>query len=158
MTHAITLRWDLWRYRGALPHTLASRLLDAARWGWPVELGTVQYDGEGNARTANAWIGRRDGMTGAVYVNVPVACFDKATRDSMTIHSLSRRPTLRQAQALVGGLVQLLELANGDQLLIHEEGRLIGLPVNVQASHRWPEWGELVGPVVYLTGAARWVD
>lgn len=74
------------------------------------------------------------------------------------IHTPTERPTLAQAQALVGGLVQLLELKGGDQLLVNEEGRCHAMPPNVAATMRWPEWGDLVGPVVYLTGAARWTD
>ncbi len=64
-------------------------------------------------------------------------------------------PTLKKAQELVGGPVQMLTLPNGDQLLVHEEGRYIHT-VNAEASLQWPHWGPLFGPVVHLQGKARW--
>lgn len=76
--------------------------------------------------------------------------------DSTIVTLCARQPTLKEAQAIVGGNVQSLTLPNGDQLLVHEEGRLLGMAINVTATERWPHWGALVGPVIYLTGAARW--
>ena len=66
------------------------------------------------------------------------------------------RPTLAEAQELVaeGGLVQLLELPNGDQLLVDEEGLLKNLPVNFEASELYGH--VLVGDALVLRGAARW--
>lgn len=74
-----------------------------------------------------------------------------------TITELSDKPpTLKEAQAIVGGYVQLLNLEDDSQLLVDEEGRLKGSPLNEAASNRWPEWGALFGNVLLLKGAARW--
>jgi len=66
------------------------------------------------------------------------------------------RPTLKEAQELVagGGLVELLTLPNGDQLLIDEEGLLKDLPVNLEASELYGH--VLVGDAMVLQGVARW--
>jgi hypothetical protein len=70
--------------------------------------------------------------------------------------SAAERPTLQEAQQLVagGGLVQLVTLANGDQLLVDEEGLLKQLPVNFEASEL--AGVALVGDALLLQGGARW--
>jgi hypothetical protein len=45
--------------------------------------------------------------------------------------------SLEQAQALVGGYVELLETADGKQMLVDEDGRMKQLRPNVAASNRW---------------------
>lgn len=75
------------------------------------------------------------------------------------IHRPTKPPTLEEAQAMVGGYVQLVELADGSQLIVNEEGKLRGLPVNVEASKLWPVPGDLiVGDAVHLQGDARWTE
>jgi hypothetical protein len=72
------------------------------------------------------------------------------------------RPTLREAQEFVGGLVELLELPNGEQILCDEEGLLKDKFLNHNAS-RYVEdafdatepW-VLVGNVILLRKEARW--
>lgn len=76
----------------------------------------------------------------------------------MKVHEPTKRPTLAEAQAMVGGYVQLLHISDDEQLLVNEEGRLLNQPVNAEASARWPFWGPLVGDVVHLTGDACWRD
>jgi hypothetical protein len=63
---------------------------------------------------------------------------------------------LQEVQRLVagGGLVQLITLANGDQLLFDEEGRLKGLELNFDASELAGQ--PIVGDALLLQGAARW--
>ncbi len=65
-------------------------------------------------------------------------------------------PTLEEAQAAVGGNVQMLTLENGDQMLMDEDGRLKKLPINVSATKRAKEYGNVVGSVLILVGPARW--
>tara|TARA_R100001460_G_scaffold42951_3_gene79184 strand:+ start:226 stop:474 length:249 start_codon:yes stop_codon:yes gene_type:complete len=69
---------------------------------------------------------------------------------------LDERPTLKQAQQLVagGGLVQLVTLANDDQMLVDEEGLLKNLPPNYEASKL--AGIALVGDALLLQGEARW--
>ena len=46
-------------------------------------------------------------------------------------------PDLKAAQKFVGGMVQGIEFPNGDLLLINEEGKLINLPLNSEATMMW---------------------
>lgn len=63
------------------------------------------------------------------------------------------KPTLEQAQGIVGGLVEMIQ--HGDmQILINEEGRMLELPLNEKASDMFGQ--PLYGPVLILEGDARW--
>ena len=72
------------------------------------------------------------------------------------------RPTLKQAQDFVGGLVEVVYIRAGDieqQMLVNEEGLLKGLPLNFAATVYNAGYGNgqtIVGPVLLLCGAARW--
>ena len=46
-------------------------------------------------------------------------------------------PDLKAAQEFVGGLVQGIQFPNGDYMLMNEEGKLIGLPLNPEATLLW---------------------
>ena len=46
-------------------------------------------------------------------------------------------PDLESAQKFVGGMVQGIEFPNGDYLIINEEGKLMGLPLNPEATTLW---------------------
>ena len=46
-------------------------------------------------------------------------------------------PTLKSAQDFVGGTVECITFPNGDVLIINEEGKLIGLPLNPEATLLW---------------------
>ena len=48
-------------------------------------------------------------------------------------------PNLKEAQKFVGGMVEGITFPNGDYLIINEEGKLIGLPFNEQASKLWKD-------------------
>ena len=48
-------------------------------------------------------------------------------------------PTLKSAQEFVGGRVEGISFPNGDYLIINEEGKLIGLPINEEASQLWKD-------------------
>lgn len=75
------------------------------------------------------------------------------------------RPTLEEAQAFVGGYVELIQLPGGNrQMLVREDGLLIkGLETNPEASHivqnesliMLSQRG-IVGNAMILEGAARW--
>jgi hypothetical protein len=75
-----------------------------------------------------------------------------------------KQPSLEKAQELVGGLVELVTLNNGDQLLVNEEGLLSDLPFNVYATHLATEKSNcflaehgIRGNAVLLKGSARWI-
>ena len=48
-------------------------------------------------------------------------------------------PSLKEAQKFVGGYVEGITFPNGDYLIINEEGKLMGLPLNEQASKLWKD-------------------
>ena len=64
------------------------------------------------------------------------------------------KPSLEKAQKMVGGFVELIELSDGDQMLVNEEGLLKGLDINglatIVANRR------IVGNAIVLTGKAKW--
>ncbi len=71
-----------------------------------------------------------------------------------------KKPTLEEAQAIVGGYVQLLELPGGSQMLIDEDGITKQREVNEEATlmtHRL-YLGSILGDVLILTGDACWRD
>ena len=46
-------------------------------------------------------------------------------------------PTLKSAQEFVGGMVQGIEFPNGDYMIMNEEGKLMQLPLNPEATTLW---------------------
>lgn len=63
------------------------------------------------------------------------------------------RPSLEEAQKAVGGYVEIIPVGDG-QLLVNEEGRIAGLPINPQASEAAGQ--PIVGNALLLKGAAKW--
>ena len=46
-------------------------------------------------------------------------------------------PDLKSAQDFVGGMVECITFPNGDLLIINEEGKLMNLPLNPEATLLW---------------------
>ena len=46
-------------------------------------------------------------------------------------------PTLKEAQKFVGGYVEGIQFPNGDYLIVNEEGKLMNLPLNPEATALW---------------------
>ena len=46
-------------------------------------------------------------------------------------------PQYKEVSKFVGGMVECVTFPNGDLLLINEEGKLMGLPLNPEASALW---------------------
>ena len=46
-------------------------------------------------------------------------------------------PNLKEAQEFVGGMVEGITFPNGDYLIINEEGKILNLPLNVEATKLW---------------------
>jgi hypothetical protein len=61
------------------------------------------------------------------------------TPELKIIEDAKQEPDLKSAQEFVGGYVEGIAMPNGDYLIINEEGKLIGLPVNEQATKLWKE-------------------
>jgi hypothetical protein len=53
------------------------------------------------------------------------------------IDDVKDEPTLKEAQEFVGGIVEGIQFPNGDYMIINEEGKLINLPLNVEATALW---------------------
>ena len=87
------------------------------------------------------------------------------------INNVKDEPDLKAAQDFVGGYVEGIPFPNGDYLIINEEGKLIGLPINEQAIKLWKETFDndnfitgrndfVVGPAILIKKAAlkRWAS
>jgi hypothetical protein len=70
------------------------------------------------------------------------------------IEDVKDEPTLKSAQEFVGGYVEGISFPNGDYLIINEEGKLIGLPINEEASQLWKDTFDNDN---YITGRKDWV-
>ena len=46
-------------------------------------------------------------------------------------------PDYKAVSKFVGGMVECVQLPNGDLLLLNEEGKLMGLPLNPEATTLW---------------------
>ena len=46
-------------------------------------------------------------------------------------------PNLKSAQDFVGGMVQGIQFPNGDYMIMNEEGKLLNLPLNPEATALW---------------------
>ena len=55
------------------------------------------------------------------------------------IDDVKLEPTLKEAQAFVGGYVEGISFPNGDYLIVNEEGKLQNLPFNEEASKLWKD-------------------
>ena len=53
------------------------------------------------------------------------------------IDDVKLEPTLKEAQAFVGGYVEGISMPNGDYLIVNEEGKLKNLPLNEEATKLW---------------------
>ena len=53
------------------------------------------------------------------------------------IDDVKDEPTYEQASEFVGGMVQGIEFPNGDYMIMNEEGKLMQLPLNPEATTLW---------------------
>ncbi len=53
------------------------------------------------------------------------------------IENKKDEPQYKEVSKFVGGMVECVEFPNGDLLLLNEEGKLIGLPLNPEATALW---------------------
>jgi hypothetical protein len=70
-----------------------------------------------------------------------------------SLSTREERPSLEQAQSIIGGWVEMIHV--GDvQVLVDEEGLIKQLPINDKASDMFGR--PLYGPVLVLENEARW--
>lgn len=58
----------------------------------------------------------------------------KANGEISEFRSVGEKPTLEEMQKAVGGLIEIVSLRSSIVLVINEEGKLKGLPVNMPAT------------------------
>ena len=61
----------------------------------------------------------------------------KNTAKLQIIEDSKDEPNLKEAQKFVGGYVEGITFPNGDYLIINEEGKLMQLPLNEEATKLW---------------------
>jgi|TARA_B100000085_G_scaffold88420_1_gene79840 hypothetical protein len=77
------------------------------------------------------------------------------------VEKIEDTPTLKEAQDFVGGMVECVTWPNGDLLIVNEEGKLMGLPLNPEATLLWRMTFDndnyvtgrkdfVVGPAIYI--------
>ena len=77
------------------------------------------------------------------------------------VEKIEDTPTLKEAQDFVGGMVECITWPNGDLLIVNEEGKLMGLPLNPEATLLWRMTFDndnyvtgrkdfVVGPAIYI--------
>ena len=75
-----------------------------------------------------------------------------------TYISTGKAPKLDELQHMVGGLIEVIELSDGRQMVVNEEGLILGLPFNPEASALNAVYGNgqeyLAGNAVVLGGTA----
>ena len=68
---------------------------------------------------------------------------------------LDHRPSLKEAQKIVGGYIELVSVGNGVTLVVDEEGLMKQKPLNKAATDLYNQrspGGLIVGDVIALTG------
>ena len=61
----------------------------------------------------------------------------KSTAKFQIVEDSKHEPDLKAAQKFVGGMVEGITFPNGDYLIINEEGKLMQLPLNPEATTLW---------------------
>ena len=74
------------------------------------------------------------------------------------IDDKKNEPQYKAVSDFVGGMVEAVHFPNGDLLLLNEEGKLMGLPLNEKASKLWSETFDndnyITGRKDYVVGPA----
>ena len=64
---------------------------------------------------------------------------ENKTAEFKIITDKKDEPKYAEVKEFVGGMVEAVHFPNGDLLLLNEEGKLMGLPLNEEASKLWSE-------------------
>ena len=64
---------------------------------------------------------------------------ENKTAEFKIITDKKDEPDYKAVSKFVGGMVEAVTFPNGDLLLLNEEGKLIGLPLNLEATAIWRE-------------------
>ena len=81
-----------------------------------------------------------------------------ATAEFKIITDKKDEPDYKAVSKFVGGMVETVTFPNGDLLLLNEEGKLMGLPLNEKASKLWKDTFDndnyITGRKDYVVGPA----
>lgn len=72
-----------------------------------------------------------------------------------TEHTLNHKPSLKEAQDMVGGYIELVKVGHGQTLVVDEEGKTKNKPVNKRITTIFGTTiygGHMVGDVIVLEG------
>jgi hypothetical protein len=82
----------------------------------------------------------------------------KNTKDKKPrVHFIKEKKTLEQLQKLVGGYIEMYSMDDGRQLIINEDGKMMNLQYNPEATDLLPNnfyHDTVVGDAVVLSGDA----
>ena len=82
------------------------------------------------------------------------------SKPTITIIDQGKEPTLKEMQDIVGGSIEIAYDDGKTQIICHEEGKLLGLPNNDEATRIWADlsgnipFDVLVGNVLILKDEA----
>ena len=94
-------------------------------------------------------------------VKLPQGTLSIDANEFVIIDNVKNEPQYKAVSDFVGGMVEAINFPNGDLLLLNEEGKLMQLPVNKEATKIWREtftadkylWGHddvVVGPAILI--------
>jgi len=78
---------------------------------------------------------------------------ENAEHLTLYLDKKDEKPTLEKCQEFVGGYIEIIFTSDGRQIVVDEEGRLKGKPINVDASEEANR--TIVGDAMILSGDAR---
>ena len=78
---------------------------------------------------------------------------ENAEHLTLYLDKKDEKPTLEKCQEFVGGYIEIIFTSDGRQIVVDEEGRLKGKPVNVDATEEANR--TIVGDAMILSGEAR---
>ena len=70
-------------------------------------------------------------------VKLPQGTLSIDANEFLIIDDKKNEPQYKAVSDFVGGMVEAVSFPNGDLLLLNEEGKLMGLPVNEKATASW---------------------
>ena len=94
-------------------------------------------------------------------VKLPQGTLSIDANEFLIIDNKKNEPQYKAVSDFVGGMVEAVSFPNGDLLLLNEEGKLMGLPLNPEATLLWKMTFDndnyvtgrkdiVVGPALYI--------
>ena len=98
-------------------------------------------------------------------VKLPQGTLSIDANEFLIIDDKKNEPQYKAVSDFVGGMVECVQFPNGDLLLLNEEGKLMGLPLNPEATTLWKATFDndnyitgrddfVVGPAILIKKAA----